>query len=285
MVPPGEYRRSSIQADFPLTKPAKRAILHFYLFQMIKIMDFDFSNKVALVTGGSRGIGRAVSMALAERGALVIINYAGNREAAQKTVSDIQTAGGDARAIQADVADTAQVENMFGEIRTDPGRLDILVNNAGVIRDKLLMFMSEDDWDRVMDVNIKGLYTCCKSAARLMIGQKYGKIINTTSPSAIVGRAGQTNYAASKAGVIGFTRSLSRELARFHVYVNAICPGMIQTEMIHQLPENAAEEMLEGIAMKRFGTPEEVAGAVLFLASEKSDYITGQVITVDGGLT
>lgn len=248
-------------------------------------MDFDFANRVALVTGGSRGIGRAVSLALAERGASVIVNYAGNREAAEKTVSDIQTAGGDARAIQADVADTAQVESMFGDIRNDPGRLDILVNNAGVIRDKLLMFMSEDDWDRVMDVNIKGLYTCCKSAARLMIGQKYGKIINTTSPSAIVGRAGQTNYAASKAGVIGFTRSLARELARFHIYVNAVCPGMIQTEMVQQLPEKTAEEMLEGIAMKRFGTPEEVAGAVLFLASEKSDYITGQVITVDGGLT
>jgi len=274
-----------MRGHFPLTKAIKRAILFFYISHMPKTMDFDFANRVALVTGGSRGIGRAVSMALAERGASVIINYAGNREAAEKTVSDIQTAGGDARAIQADVADTTDVENMFGEIRNGPGRLDILVNNAGILRDKLLMFMSEDDWDRVMDVNIKGLYTCCKSAARLMIGQKYGKIINTTSPSAIVGRAGQTNYAASKAGVIGFTRSLARELARFHVYVNAVCPGMIQTEMLHQLPENVAEEMLEGIAMKRFGTPEEVAGAVLFLASEKSDYITGQVITVDGGLT
>jgi len=276
---------ASVSGHFPLTIGTKRAILLLYVFLTQSIMDFDFTDKVALVTGGSRGIGRAISLALAERGAQVIVNYAGNEEAAQKTVSDIQTAGGDARAIRADVADTADVENMFGEIRTDPGRLDILVNNAGVLRDKLLMFMSEDDWDRVMDVNVKGLYTCCKSAARLMIGQKYGKIINMTSPSAFIGRAGQTNYAASKAGVVGFTRSLARELARFHIYVNAVCPGMIQTDMLQQLPENVAEEMLEGIAMKRFGTPEEVSGAVLFLASNKSDYITGQVITVDGGLT
>jgi 3-oxoacyl-[acyl-carrier protein] reductase len=248
-------------------------------------MDFDFGGKAALVTGGSKGIGRAISLALAARGAYVVVNYASDDDAAEKTVSDITEAGGAAVAVKADVADTAGVEGMFGRIRKDPGRLDILINNAGIIRDKLLMFMGPDDWDRVIAVNLTGVYNTAKSASRIMIGQKYGKIVNIVSPSAIVGRAGQTNYAAAKGGVIGFTKSLARELARFSIWVNAVSPGIIQTEMLSGIPEEVKDTFLKAVPMGRFGTPDEVTGAVLFLASERSNYITGQILCVDGGLT
>lgn len=248
-------------------------------------MDFDFGGKAALVTGGSRGIGRAISLALAARGAYVLVNYSSDEGAAQKTVSDIESAGGKAVAVKADVADAQETEAMFGMIRKDLGRLDILVNNAGIIRDKLLMFMGTDDWDRVIAVNLTGVYNTAKSASRLMIGQKYGKIINIVSPSAIVGRAGQTNYAAAKGGVISFTKSLARELARFSIWVNAVSPGIIETEMLSGIPDDVKATFLEAVPMGRFGTPEEVTGAVLFLASERSNYITGQVVCVDGGLT
>lgn len=248
-------------------------------------MDFDFDGRVALVTGGSKGIGGAISRALAVRGAYVVINYSSDDNAAQRTVAEIVASGGKAVAVKADVADTPQVEEMFGRIRKDPGRLDILVNNAGIIRDKLLMFMGPDDWERVIGVNLTGVYNTSKSASRLMIGQKYGKIINIVSPSAIVGRAGQTNYAAAKGGVISFTKSLARELARFSVWVNAVCPGIIQTEMLDGIPDEVKNSFLSAVPMRRFGTPQEVTGAVLFLASERSTYITGQVISVDGGLT
>lgn len=248
-------------------------------------MEFDFGGKAALVTGGSKGIGGAISRALAARGAYVVVNYSSDDDAAQQTVSDIARAGGKAVAVKADVADTAQIEALFGAIRKDPGRLDILVNNAGIIRDKLLMFMGPEDWDRVIGVNLTGVYNTARSASRLMIGQKYGKIVNIVSPSAIVGRAGQTNYAAAKAGVIGFTKSLARELARFSIWVNAVSPGIIQTEMLEGIPEDVRESFLEAVPMRRFGTPQEVTGAVLFLASERSNYITGQILCVDGGLT
>ena len=248
-------------------------------------MDFDFGGKAALVTGGSKGIGRAISMALAARGAYVVVNYASDNAAAEKTVSDIKGAGGEAVAVKADVADARETEALFGMIRKDPGRLDILVNNAGIIRDKLLMFMGPEDWDRVIAVNLTGVYNTARSASRLMIGQKYGKIVNIVSPSAIVGRAGQTNYAAAKGGVIAFTKSLARELARFSIWVNAVSPGIIETEMLESIPEDVKESFLDAVPMGRFGTPDEVTGAVLFLASERSNYITGQVICVDGGLT
>jgi 3-oxoacyl-[acyl-carrier protein] reductase len=248
-------------------------------------MEFDFAGKAALVTGGSKGIGGAISRALAARGATVVVNYASDDAAAEATVSDITKAGGKAFAFKADVADTAQVEGLFGRIRKDPGRLDILVNNAGMIKDKLLMLMGEDDWERVIAVNLKGVYNTSKSASRLMIGQKYGKIVNIVSPSAVVGRAGQTNYAAAKGGVISFTKSLARELSRFNVYVNAVSPGVIDTEMLAAVPSETRETFISAIPMKRFGTPEEVTGAVLFLASDYSSYITGQIIAVDGGLT
>jgi 3-oxoacyl-[acyl-carrier protein] reductase len=247
--------------------------------------DFDFSGKVALVTGGSKGIGKAISLALAEKGANVFVNYSSDDEAAKDVITEIEAMGGKADAVKADVSDAAQVEDMFGRIRKDPGRLDILVNNAGIIRDKLLMFMNEDDWNRVIDINLKGVYNCCKTAIRLMIGEKYGKIVNMVSPSAILGRPGQTNYASSKGGVISFTRSLAREIARFNVCVNAVSPGLIETEMMDELTEKTKEELLSGVPIGRLGTPEEVAGVVLFLASDRSDYITGQIISVDGGLT
>jgi 3-oxoacyl-[acyl-carrier protein] reductase len=247
--------------------------------------DFDFSGRVALVTGGSKGIGRAISMALAGKGADLIVNYSTDEDAAKGVVSEIEAMGGKAAAIKADVSDTAQVEDMFGRIRKDPGRLDILINNAGIIRDKLLMFMNEEDWNRVIDINLKGVYNCCKTAIRFMIGEKYGKIVNMVSPSAILGRAGQTNYASSKGGVISFTRSLAQEIARFNVCVNAVSPGLIETEMMDNLTEETKKELLSAVPIGRLGTPEEVTGAVLFLASDRSDYITGQVISVDGGLT
>jgi len=259
-----------------------------------KLQDFDLSGRVALVTGGSKGIGRAISLALAEKGAEVIINYSSDDAAAKDAVSEIEAiyqdgqngrSGQGVTAIKADVSNTAEVEEMFGQIKKGPGRLDILVNNAGIIRDKLLMFMTEEDWDRVIDINLKGVYNCCKTAIRLMIGEKYGKIVNMASPSAILGRPGQTNYASSKGGVISFTRSLAREISRFNICVNAISPGLIETEMMDELGEDVIKELLSGVPIGRLGTPEEVTGAVLFLVSEKSSYITGQVLSVDGGLT
>ena len=248
-------------------------------------MDARFDGQAALVTGGSQGIGAAISRALAARGATVLVNYSRDDAAAELTVSQIEKSGGKAVALKGDVADAAQVEEMFGRIRKDPGRLDILVNNAGIIRDKLLMFMGPEDWDRVIAVNLTGVYNTSKSASRLMIGQKYGRIVNIVSPSAIVGRAGQTNYAAAKGGVISFTKSLARELGRFSILVNAVCPGVIQTEMLEAVPEDVRSSFLTAVPMGRFGTPEEVTGAVLFLVSDAAAYITGQVIAVDGGLT
>ncbi len=266
-----------------------------------KTEDFDFSGRVALVTGGSKGIGRAISLALAEKGADVIVNYSTDDAAAKDVVSEIESIyqkgqegnsqegksqeGKRVVAIKADVSNTAEVEEMFGQIKKGPGRLDILVNNAGIIRDKLLMFMTEDDWDRVIDIYLKGVYNCCKTAIRLMIGEKYGKIVNMASPSAILGRPGQTNYASSKGGVISFTRSLAREIARFNICVNAVSPGLIETEMMDELSDDVIKELLSAVPIGRLGTPEEVTGAVLFLASDKSNYITGQVLSVDGGLT
>jgi 3-oxoacyl-[acyl-carrier protein] reductase len=253
-----------------------------------KTQDFDLSGRVALITGGSKGIGRAISIALAEKGADVIINYSTDDSAAEDVVSEINSlnrSGQAVTAIKTDVSNVAEVEEMFGQIKKGPGRLDILVNNAGIIRDKLLMFMTEDDWDRVIDINLKGVYNCCKAAIRLMIGEKYGKIVNMASPSAILGRPGQTNYASSKGGVISFTRSLAREIARFNICVNAVSPGLIETEMMDELNDDMIKELLSAVPIGRLGTPEEVTGAVLFLASEKSNYITGQVLSVDGGLT
>lgn len=248
-------------------------------------MKFDFSKKAALVTEGSGGIGRAICTALAERGAEVIVGYSSGDDAAEKVVSEIKAKGGSAFAVKADVSNTDEVEEMFGRIRKDPGHLDILVNTQSVATNKLLSFMSEDDWDSVINTNLKGVFNTSKSASRMMIGQNYGKIINITSSSAILGGAGETNYASAMGGVISFTKSLARELARFNITVNAVSPGRLETEETDGLSEEAAQELLYAVPLGRFGRATDVAGAVLFLASDMSDYITGQVICVDGGLT
>ncbi|MDU4959951.1 MAG: 3-oxoacyl-[acyl-carrier-protein] reductase [Sporomusaceae bacterium] len=241
-------------------------------------------NKVALVTGASRGIGRAVALALAKAGAKVVVNYAGNAQAAADTVEAITAFGGEAIAVQADVAQADAVETLIKQALDAYGRIDILVNNAGITRDNLLLRMKEDDWDAVMNTNLKGIFHCTKQVSRIMIKQKSGKIINMTSVVGVMGNAGQSNYAAAKAGVIGFTKSMAKELAARGITVNAIAPGFIATDMTAVLPDQVKAGMADNIPLARMGQPEEVAAAAVFLASDSADYITGQTLHVDGGM-
>ena len=243
-----------------------------------------FKDKVVIITGGSRGIGRTLSNRFAAEGAHVVINYASDSATAQSLADEIRSRGQSAAIFKGDVSSSKQVNTMVQEILSAYSRIDVLVNNAGIIRDKLLMVMSEDDWDRVIEVNLKGAFIWSKAVLKTMIGQHFGRIINIVSPSAITGRPGQANYAASKGGLISLTKTLSKELARFEISVNAVCPGVIKTDLVENLEPNVKEDLLGLIPMKRFGTAEDVAEAVLFFASENAQYITGQVLCVDGGL-
>jgi len=244
-----------------------------------------FSDKRVLVTGATRGLGLAIARGFAELGARVALNYASDEKAAARARSELERLAPETLLLKGDVSSRVHVEEMVGTVLDQWGHIDVLVNNAGVVRDRLLMFLDEEDWDLVLGINAKGTYLCSRAVLRSMVGRRFGRIINMTSPSALTGRAGQTNYAASKGAVISFTKSLSRETARLGITVNAVCPGVIDTSMTAGLDEKVRSEFLEAIPAGKFGDPGDVARAVLFLALEDSGYITGQVLAVDGGLT
>ena len=240
--------------------------------------------KVALVTGGSRGIGRAIALKLAEEGAKVAINYAGNVKAAEEVKAAIEEKGGKALLVQADVSDSAAAEAMVASVVEAFGTVDILVNNAGITRDALFARMKEEDFNAVINTNLKGVFHCTKAVTKLMMKQRSGRIVNMASVVGVTGNAGQANYSAAKAGVIGFTKSVARELAGRGITVNSVAPGFIETDMTAVLSDKVKEAMAEDIPLKRAGKPEDVANAVLFLASDNAAYITGQVLHVDGGM-
>lgn len=240
--------------------------------------------RVAVVTGGSRGIGRAICTALAEKGCCVVVNCQHGVQAAEETATLCREKGVQALVVQADVSAPEGCEALFSQVQKAFGRVDILVNNAGVTRDNLIMRLTEEDYDKVLNTNLKGAFLCCKAASRLMMRQRYGRIVNLSSVVGLRGNAGQTAYAASKAGVIGLTKSLAKELASRGVTANAVAPGYIATDMTAALPEAARADMVQQIPAARHGQPEEVARAVAFLADEQSSYITGQVLCVDGGM-
>lgn len=243
------------------------------------------TGKTALVTGASRGIGRQTAVTLASYGANVIVNYNGSKEKAEEVVSLIREKGGSASVYGCNVADYAAVETMMKDIVKEHGSLDILVNNAGITKDGLLMKMSEEDYDAVLNINLKGAFNCIKHISRQMLKQKSGHIINLSSVVGVYGNGGQVNYSASKAGIIGLTKSVAKELGSRGITVNAVAPGFIVTEMTDAMPEDAKEQVAERIAMKKLGSVEDVAELIAFLASDKASYITGQVICVDGGMS
>lgn len=240
--------------------------------------------KIALVTGGSRGIGRAIALRLAEEGAKVAINYAGNQTAAEEVKAIIEQHGGTAMIIQTDVSDSTAAAEMVARVHEELGGLDILVNNAGITRDTLLVRMKDEDFDAVINTNLKGIYACTKAAAKFMTKQRSGRIVNLSSVVGEIGNIGQTNYAAAKAGVIGFSKSAAKEFAARHVTVNVVAPGFIDTDMTAVLKDSIREKLIEGIPLGALGKPEHVADAVLFLVSDAASYITGQVLNVDGGM-
>jgi 3-oxoacyl-[acyl-carrier protein] reductase len=244
----------------------------------------NLEGKVCVVTGGSRGIGKSIAKKLASHKANIVINYTSNEESALKAKEEIEEYGVKSMIFKCDVSKSSEVEAMIESVVKEFGKVDILVNNAGITRDGLLMRMKEDDFDKVIDINLKGVFNCTKSVTKYMMKKRYGKIINISSVVGIIGNPGQANYCASKAGVIGLTKSSARELASRNINVNAIAPGFIDTDMTSVLNEDLKESMLKNIPQNRFGEPEDVANLVLFLASDMSSYITGQVINVDGGM-
>lgn len=241
-------------------------------------------NKIAVVTGASRGIGREIAKKLAEKGAVVIVNYNGSAAKAEAVVAEITAAGGQAEAVQCNVSDFQAAGELMDYVVKQYGRVDILVNNAGITRDNLLMKMSEEDFDAVINTNLKGAFNCIKSISRQMLKQKGGRIVNISSVSGVMGNAGQANYSASKAGVIGLTKAVARELATRGITCNAVAPGFIETEMTEVLSDSVKEAVTVQIPMKKFGQTSDVANLVAFLASDEAGYITGQVVCVDGGM-
>jgi 3-oxoacyl-[acyl-carrier protein] reductase len=240
--------------------------------------------KVALVTGSSRGIGRAIAITLAKAGADVAINFAGNVAAAEEVAKEITALGRKAILVQGSVAEAAKAQEIVDKVIAELGKIDILVNNAGITRDGLLMRMKEEDWDAVLTTNLKGVFNCTKAVIKPMMKQRAGTIVNMASVVGEMGNAGQTNYAAAKAGVIGFTKSVAKEVASRGIRANAVAPGFIATDMTKVLPEKVQEEMAKTIPLGRQGQPQDIANAVLFLVSDEAAYITGQVINVDGGM-
>lgn len=242
------------------------------------------TGKVALVTGASRGIGRAIALRLAKEGAKIVVNYAASSAAAEETAAAVTELGSEALLVKADVSDSAAVESMIGQAAEKFGKLDILVNNAGITRDGLLARMKDEDFAAVLKTNLNGVFYCTKAAAKIMMKQRSGRIVNLTSVVGLMGNAGQANYAAAKAGVIGFSKSVAKELASRGITVNMVAPGFIGTDMTAVLSDKVKDAMVEAIPLKRMGAPEDVANAVLFLVSDEASYITGQVINVDGGM-
>jgi len=244
----------------------------------------DLKDKAAVITGSSRGIGRAIALKLAGLGAKVVVNYRTNAEAAQEVVEAIQAQGGQAIAVQADVGDAEDAKRLFKAAQTTYGGLDILVNNAGTTRDTLLARMSEEDWNLVINTNLKGAFNCTKAAIRPMMKQRYGRIVNITSVAGLTGNPGQANYSAAKAGLVGFTKALAKEVGSRNITVNAVAPGYIPTDLTASLPQELVEKAIEMTPLGRAGMPEDIANAVAFLVSDEASYITGVVLRVDGGL-
>ncbi len=244
----------------------------------------DLTDKVAVVTGSSRGIGRAIAEKLASLGAKVVVNYRSNEAAANEVVEAIKAKGGEAIAIQADVSQFDQAQKLIKQAKATYGRVDILVNNAGTTRDNLIALMKEADWDTVINTNLKSAWNCSKAAVRVMMKQRYGRIVNITSVAGLAGNAGQTNYSASKAGLIGFTKALAKEVGARNITVNAVAPGFIPTDLTAELPEELKKTVMEMTPLGRFGTPEDIANAVAFFVSDEANFVTGQVLSVDGGM-
>lgn len=242
------------------------------------------ADRVALVTGASRGIGRAIALRLAQSGASVALNYRSNPSAAEEALAALRATGARAEAVQADVSSFSEAEHLVAETVRLFGHIDILVNNAGVTRDMLLPSMREEDWDVVIDTNLKGAFNCCRAAIRPMIRQRYGRIVNVTSVAGLAGQAGQVNYCSAKAGLVGLTKALAKEVGSRNITVNAVAPGYVPTELTASLPEEMVRQWLELTPLRRPAKPEDIAGAVAFFVSPDADFITGQVLSVDGGL-